>query len=96
MTIQEILSPLRRAIDDYKMIKTGDNIAVGLSGGKDSLTLLTALAALRRFYPEKFEVTAITVDTGLDFDKAEVEALKDYCRKFRRKVLYFNGSKRGC
>ncbi len=86
MTIQEILSPLRRAIDDYKMIKTGDNIAVGLSGGKDSLTLLTALAALRRFYPEKFEVTAITVDTGLDFDKAEVEALKDYCRKLN--VVY--------
>lgn len=81
MTIQEILSPLRRAIDDYKMIKTGDNIAVGLSGGKDSLTLLTALAALRRFYPEKFKVTAITVDTGLDFDKNEIEALKDYCQK---------------
>lgn len=79
MTLQQILSPLRKAVDDYKMIDSGDKIAVGLSGGKDSLTLLTALAGLRRFYPNKFELIAITVDMGLDYDKNEVEALKKYC-----------------
>lgn len=72
------MSPVRKAADDFKMIKSGDKIAVGLSGGKDSVTLLSALAGLRRFYPEKFELTAITVDTGLDFDKNEKRALKEY------------------
>lgn len=79
MTLQQILSPLRKAVDDYHMIKNGDKIAVGLSGGKDSLTLLTALAGLRRFYPEKFELIAVTVDMGLNYDKNEIQALKDYC-----------------
>ena len=79
MTLQQILSPLRKAVDDYKMIDGGDKIAVGLSGGKDSLTLLSALAGLKRFYPNKFELIAITVDMGLNYDKTEVEALKKFC-----------------
>lgn len=78
ISLQQIMSPVRKAADDFQMIKSGDKIAVGLSGGKDSVTLLSALAGLRRFYPEKFDLTAITVDTGLDFDKNEKRALKEY------------------
>ena len=62
--MKRVLSYTRRAIDDYGMIEEGDKIAVGVSAGKDSLTLLCAMAALRRFYPKKFELIAITVDMG--------------------------------
>lgn len=62
--VRRILSFTRRAVDDYKMISDGDRIAVGVSGGKDSLALLCALAALRKFYPKKFELEAITMDPG--------------------------------
>ncbi len=76
--IQRILSFVRRAVDDYNMIKPGDRIAVGISAGKDSLTLLTALAELRRFYPVPYELMGITVDMGFpDSDFSTVEA---YCR----------------
>ena len=64
--MKRILSYARRAIDDYSMIEDGDKIAVGVSAGKDSLTLLCAMAALRRFYPKKFELIAITVDMGFE------------------------------
>ena len=80
MTFQQLLSPVRRAVDEYKMIKKGDKVAVGLSGGKDSLTLLSALAGLRRFYPKKFDLVAVTVDMGLDYDKQEVENIKNFCK----------------
>ena len=63
--MKRILSFVRRAVDDYQMIDDGDKIAVGVSGGKDSLTLLAALAALRRFYPKKFDLAAITIDPGI-------------------------------
>ena len=79
-SLQQILSPLRKAVDDFKMINDGDKIAVGLSGGKDSVTLLTGLVGLKRFYPKKFEVIAIRIDTGLEFDKNEEKALEDYCK----------------
>ena len=62
--IKRILSYTRRAIEDYDMIQPGDRVAVGVSAGKDSLTLLCALAELRRFYPVPFELCAITVDMG--------------------------------
>ena len=62
--IKRILSYTRRALDDYRMIEPGDRVAVGVSAGKDSLTLLCALAELRRFYPVPFELQAITVDMG--------------------------------
>lgn len=79
MNLQQLLSPCRRAIDDYKMICEGDKIAVGLSGGKDSIALLYALSGLRRFYPLKFEIVAITIDLGLDYNPKEIEALKNMC-----------------
>ena len=63
---KHILSYTRRAVDDYQMIRPGDKIAVGVSAGKDSLTLLYALAGLRRFYPVPFELIAITVDMGFE------------------------------
>ena len=62
--MKHILSYTRRAVDDYSMIRAGDKIAVGVSAGKDSLTLLCAMAGLRRFYPQPFELIAITVDMG--------------------------------
>jgi tRNA(Ile)-lysidine synthase TilS/MesJ len=63
---KRILSYVRRAVDDYDMIREGEKIAVGISGGKDSLALLCALADLRRFYPKKFELCAITIDMGFE------------------------------
>lgn len=66
MKLQRLLSLTRQAADDYALIDTGDRIALGLSGGKDSLTLLYALSSLRRFYPHSFELSAITVDLGFD------------------------------
>ena len=62
--LQTIIGKARRAIDDYSMIDDGDKIAIGLSGGKDSLTLLHSLYNLRRFYPKKFDIMAITIHPG--------------------------------
>lgn len=61
---RRLLSFVRRACQHYGMIDDGDRIAVGLSGGKDSAALLIALCALRKFYPNKFDVVGITVDSG--------------------------------
>jgi len=73
------LSRLRSCVDDYKMIKNGDKIAVGVSGGKDSVLLLCLLANLRRFYPEKFDLEAITLDMGFEnADFSEIQRLCDY------------------
>ena len=78
MTLQQLYSYTRRAIEQYHMIDDGDKIAIGISGGKDSLTLLYALSGLRRFYPKKFELEAITVDLGLGIQKLdEVKKLCD-------------------
>ena len=76
MKYQKLLSITRKAIDEFHLIEDGDRIAVGISGGKDSLTLLYALAGLRRFYPKKFELEAITVDMGFgDFHTEKIENL---------------------
>lgn len=77
--MKRILSYIRRAIDDYSMIGDGQKIAVGVSAGKDSLALLCAMAELRRFYPAKFELCAITVDMG--FDNADFTPIKELCDK---------------
>jgi len=62
--MQHILSLVRRCVEDYNMIEDGDTVAVGVSGGKDSVLTLAALAKLRTFYPRKFDVVAITIDSG--------------------------------
>ena len=76
---KRLLSHARRAVDDYNMIEDGDRIAVGISGGKDSLALLTALAGLRIFYPKKFEVIGISIDMGLE--GMDFSPVADYCEK---------------
>lgn len=76
MKLQQVLSITRKAVDEFHMIEDGDKIAVGISGGKDSLTLLYALHGLKRFYPAKFELEAITVDLGNPgFDLSQIKAL---------------------
>lgn len=78
MERQRLYSYTRQAIEKYGMIRSGDHIAVGISGGKDSLTLLCALAGLRKFYPENFTLTAITVHLGLPgMDFTPVQELCD-------------------
>lgn len=81
MKLQQLYSYTRKAIDDYNMIEEGDKIAVGISGGKDSLTLLYALHGLMRFYPKKFTIEAITVDLG--FDNLDVERVQKLCDEFQ-------------
>lgn len=78
MKLQQILSLTRKAIDDYHMIEEGDRIAVGISGGKDSLTLLYALHGLMRFYPNHFKIHAVTVDLG--FQNLDLSGIEKICR----------------
>ena len=77
--IKRVLSYVRRGVDDYSMIDDGDKVAVGVSAGKDSLTLLYALAELRRFYPKKFELAAITVDMG--FEGSDFSPIAKLCEE---------------
>ena len=77
MKLQQVYSITRKAIDDYAMIEDGDKIAVGISGGKDSLTLLYALHGLKRFYPKEFSVHAITVDLG--FQNLNLDEITKLC-----------------
>lgn len=78
--MRKIMGYMRRALNDYDMIKEGDHVAVGLSGGKDSLVLLTALAMLRRFSPVSYKLSAIRIDMGFkEASEEEAEALRKYC-----------------
>ena len=78
--MQKILSAMRRAIQDYNMIEDGDRIFVGLSGGKDSILLLSALAAYRRFSPEHFTLETITIDMGMkETDRTQFDKMTAYC-----------------
>ncbi len=79
MELQRVLSLVRKAVDDYEMINDGDKIAVGISGGKDSLTLLKALSHLKKFYPKKFDLFAVTVDLG--FNNLNLDKIKVFCKE---------------
>lgn len=84
MKLQRVLSEVRKAVDDYHMIAEGDKIAVGISGGKDSLTLLYALSSLRRFYPHPFELVAVTVDLG--FANLDLSEIKSFVKSWRYRI----------
>ena len=77
--MQRMLSYIRKAVDDYNMINDEDKIAVGLSGGKDSITLLMGLKALQRFYNKKFDLIAISINPGFDFFNSDF--LKNTCNQ---------------
>ena len=74
-----MLSKLRKGVTKYNMIKDGDKIAVGISGGKDSITLLKLLAEYQRFSPEKFELLAITVDLGFNGKQTDFSSIQKLC-----------------
>ena len=75
--MQRLMGLVRRCVDDYDMIKPGDRIAVGVSGGKDSLVLLVLLAGLKKYFNKPFELEAITIDMGLGMDYSGIQALCD-------------------
>lgn len=76
--MRKILSAMRRAIEDYNMIEKGDKIAVGVSGGKDSLSLLAALNAFREFSPIHFDILGVTVDMG--FEGSDFSVVEAFCK----------------
>lgn len=80
--MRRIVSRVRAAADDYKMIADGDKIAVGVSGGKDSLLLLKALCELKRFYPADFTIVAITLDMRFGFEDGDFSAIKEMCDSY--------------
>ena len=77
--MQKLYSYVRQALDTYEMVQENDRIAIGVSGGKDSLTLLYALSGLRKFYPKKFEICAITVDLG--YPNFNLTLIQDLCNE---------------
>ena len=79
MKLQQVMSHVRRAIDDFQMIEEGDKIAIGISGGKDSLTLLYALSGLRRYYPKHFSLHAVTIDLG--FQNMNLDQITALCQE---------------
>lgn len=79
MKLQRLMGYTRRAIDDFNMIQEGDRIAIGVSGGKDSLSLLYSLSGLRRYYPKKFELEAITVSMG--YKEADFSGVARLCEE---------------
>lgn len=87
MTTQKILSGLRKTVNAYAMINDGDRIAVGLSGGKDSVTLLYALSEYKKFSPQRFDLIALTVDMGIGSD---FKGLTDLCNEINVEHIIIN------
>ena len=80
--MRRIISRTRAAVDDYKMIADGDKIAVGVSGGKDSLLLLKSLCELKRFYPADFTIVAITLDMRFGCEDGDFSTIKEMCDSY--------------
>ena len=97
MKLQQMLSVVRKAVDEFQMIETGDRIAAGVSGGKDSLAMLAALRELQRFYPHSYSLEAVTVDLGFTkvdttigeiiFDSRKEKNPCSLCAKMRKGAL---------
>ena len=79
MTLQKLYSYSRQCIQQFDLIQEGDRITLGISGGKDSLALLYAMAGLKKFYPKKFEIIAVTADPG--FGSFDMSAVENLCRE---------------
>ncbi len=77
--MKQILGAMRKAIIDFDMISEGDKIVVGISGGKDSMTLLYALKLYQKFSPEKFDLQAVTIDLG--FNNFDISSVANFCEK---------------
>lgn len=84
--MEHLTSLVRRCVEDYDMIQAGDRIAVGISGGKDSLALLCALASLRRYYPKRFSLAAITI--GIGFEDMDFSGVRELCRRLDVEYIY--------
>ena len=87
--MQKILGYMRKAIDNYQMIQDGDKIAVALSGGKDSITMLMGLKNLQRFYPKKFEIIAVTINPG--FANFDIAFLENLCKNLEVPFIVEDG-----
>lgn len=85
--MQKIIGKVRAAVEHYQLIEEGDRIAVGVSGGKDSLFLLCALAELSRYYPKHFTVTAVTADPCFGGEETDFSAIEALCRE--REIPYY-------
>ena len=77
--LNDFTGTVRKAVDDYGMINAGDRIAVGVSGGKDSMLLLAAMNHLKTYYPKPFELEAVTIELG--FDGMDFSPVKEYCEQ---------------
>lgn len=88
--LQKIIGKVRRAVCDFNMIDDGDKIAIGLSGGKDSITLVYALYYLKKFYTKKFDIMAITIHPGSETFKTD--ALEKMCNDLGIEYVVYNSN----
>lgn len=81
--MEKLISQVRAAVERYNMIEDGDKIAIGISGGKDSLFLLCALASMRRYYPKNFEIVGITADPCFNNKETDFSSVEELCRRLK-------------